>query len=168
MGKKSGISWNPLKTLFFAALLLSVTLAVNTASASEYPPEGGSIPPRMSGSVEMLPIPAGQQMPPQNVTPPPTGASPPNGAPPQSDGTQPPNRTGEHEAAPAQPENGAPPQQFGGALPPPPVSIDTSAPNSSSFGSVPVDGKMWGILIFESIILALGIAFASLYKKERL
>ena len=65
------------------------------------------------------------------------------------------------EGAPPQapPENGTPPQ-----FPPGPPNFGAS---STAFGPVPVDGKTWGILIIESVILALGIAFASLYKKER-
>lgn len=153
MDKKNGTLGNFVKPLFFVALLLSVTLAISTVSALESSPEGRMVPLQMSGSVEMLPVQPGQQMPPKN------------GAPPQSDGTQPPNQSDSNGMAPVQPENGAPPQQFGGSMPPPPFPTD--ATNASAFGAVRVDVKTWRILIGESLILAFGIAFASLYKKER-
>ena len=131
-----------LLTALFALLTATVRVE-NAASGWEYPPERELIPLEMIGRVEMLPSQpvegAPPQAPPENGTPP---QFPAQGAPPQ-----------------APPENGTPPQ-----FPPGPPNFGAS---STAFGPVPVDGKTWGILIIESVILALGIAFASLYKKER-
>lgn len=200
MNEKNETFRNLLGTLFLAALLLFLTLAIvrvkNAASGLEYPPEKELFSLQTLGSVEMLPTQPGEGMPPQA---PPENGMPPQfpgqGAPPQFDGSQPPNpsdgngvvqppQTAENGEAP-QPfagmppqfnGQGAPPQQFGG-MPQPfdgqgaPPQFPAEPPNfgrsSTAFGPVQVDGKTWAILIVESVILALGIAFASLYKKER-
>ena len=144
-------------TLFFFFMTLAVFRLESASSALAYPPEGETFPLLMSGSVEMLPAQGGQWTPPiqspvENGTTPPTDGAEPS--------TQP-------DAA-----TGIPPQQFGGAPPfpdmagmPPPFPTETS--NATSFGPVHVDRQTWEILIVESVILALGIAFAFLYKKER-
>ena len=155
-------------TLFrFASFFFFMTLAVfrleSASSALAYPPEGET--PRMSGSVEMLPAQGGQWTPPSQ--------SPvENGTPPRTDGAKPSTQPDERETAPSQPATGIPPQQFGGAPPfpdmagmPPPFPTETSS--ATSFGPVRVDRQTWEILIVESVILTLGIAFALLYKKER-
>lgn len=190
MNEKNETVRNLLGLLFFAALLLFLTLAIvrvgNAASVSEYLPEKELVSLQTLGSVEMLPTQPGEGMPPQ--------ASPENGMPPQFDGSQSPNpadgngvvpppQTAENGEAtqpfagmpPQFPGQGAPPQQFGGMppqfdgqgapqFPPEPPNFGRS---TTALGPVQVDGKTWAILIVESVILALGIAFASLYKKER-
>ena len=169
-----------LLTALFALLTATVRVE-NAASGWEYPPERELIPLEMIGRVEMLPSQpvegAPPQAPPENGTPPqfPAQGAPPQ-APPES-GT-PPQFPAQGAPAQAPPENGTPPQfpaQGAPAQAPPesgtPPQFPPGPPNfgasSTAFGPVPVDGKTWGILIIESVILALGIAFASLYKKER-
>ena len=180
MNGKNETLRNILATLFLGALFLFLTLAViRIGNVAEYPPEKEPVSLQTLGRVEMLPTQPGEGMPPQ--------APPENGTPPQFDGSQPPNPSDGNGAVPppqtaengepTQPfaemppqfdGQGAPPQQFGGMPPQFPPEPPDFGRSSTAFGPVQVDGKTWAILIAESVILALGIAFASLYKKERL
>lgn len=166
-GKK--IFWSFWTLFRFASFFFLMTLAVfrleSASSALAYPPEGETFPLLMSGSVEMLPARGGQWTPP-------TQSPVENGTTPPTDGAKPSTQPDESGAAPSQPATGIPPQQFGGAPPfpdmagmPPPFPTETA--NATSFCPVRVDRQTWEILIVESVILALGIAFAFLYKKER-